>query len=212
MEILLVRHGEPLVTISESGPADPALTERGHWQARCLGEWLAHEAIDHVVTSDKRRAIETALPLVERLRLGSEVVPDLAEIDRNAKVYAPPPLLARKFPDYLKAMQEGRFDEIGWDSFEVFQARVSKAWQDLLSRPRGERVVVACHGGTIGVILSEILGINSHAYLDSTPFASITRVEISEGSARLRSLHEISHFDGRRERAVGPVGEGFPEQ
>jgi hypothetical protein len=46
--------------------------------------------------------------------------------------------------------------------------------------------------------------------LDATPFASITRLVVEEGGVRVRSLHEIAHFDGVRERAVGPEGEGFP--
>jgi probable phosphoglycerate mutase len=211
MEFLLVRHGEPITTVSESGPADPELTERGRWQADCLGDWLQHEAIDHVVTSSKRRAIETAAPLVDRLGLEPEVIDDLVEIDRNSTVYAPPPVLAERFPEYHAAMSRGEFEKIGWDSYEVFQERVTRAWQDLVEHPRGERVVVACHGGTIGVILTHVMGVSSHALFDATPFASISRLVVVEDTVRVRSLHEVAHFDGRRERAVGPEGEGFPE-
>jgi probable phosphoglycerate mutase len=209
MEILLVRHGEPVTAFSETEPVDPELTARGHWQAECLAAWLAHEPIDYVVASSKRRAIETATPLANRLGLEPEIIPDLVEIDRNAKIYAPPPLLKERFPEYYESIQKGEFERIGWDSFEVFRARVRGAWQALLDRPRGERVVVACHGGTIGVILSHVLEIQSHTLLDATPFASITRLVVEEGGVRVRSLHEIAHFDGVRERAVGPEGEGF---
>ncbi|MFT5696609.1 MAG: putative phosphoglycerate mutase [Myxococcota bacterium] len=210
MEILLVRHGEPVTAVSEEGPVDPELTERGAWQAECLGAWLAHERIDCIVASSKRRAIETASPLAKRLGLTPEIIPDLVEIDRNAKVYAPPPLLKERFPEYYEAITKGEFEKIGWDSYEVFQARVRGAWQELLDRPRGERVVVACHGGTIGVILTKVLEVQTHALFDATPFASITRLVVENETVRVRSLHEVSHFDGVRERAVGPVGEGFP--
>jgi broad specificity phosphatase PhoE len=210
MEILLVRHGEPVTAQSDSGPVDPELTARGRWQAECLGAWLACEPIDHVVTSSKRRAIETAEPLFNRLGLEPEIVPDLVEIDRNARVYAPPPVLAERFPDYHADMAAGNFEKIGWDSFEVFRERVTNAWRELVDRPRGERVVVACHGGTIGVILGHVLGISTHALFAATPFASITRIQLAGDVARLRTLHEIAHFDGRRERALGPEGEGFP--
>lgn len=209
MEILLVRHGEPVTVASESGPADPELTARGAWQAKCLGAWLAHEPIDCIVASSKRRAIETVAPLAKQLRLEPEIVPDLVEIDRNAKFYAPPPILKERFPDYYEAMTKGEFEKIGWDSYEVFQARVTNAWQALLDQPRGERVVVACHGGTIGVILSRVLEIQTHSLLDATPFASITRLVAADGAVRVRTLHEVAHFDGVRERAVGPEGEGF---
>lgn len=202
MEILLVRHGEPVTVVSETGPVDPELTERGRWQAECLGAWLACEPIDYIVASSKRRAIETAAPLSKRLGLRAEIIPDLVEIDRNASIYAPPPLLKDRFPDYYAAIAAGEFEKIGWDSYEVFQERVNRAWRDLIDRPRGKRVVVACHGGTIGVILTSLL--------DATPFASITRVRLGEDGLKVRSLHEVAHFDGRRDRALGPEGEGFP--
>ena len=195
---------------SVSGPVDPELTERGTWQAECLGHWLSHEPIDHIVASSKRRAIDTIMPAASHLGLEPEIVPDLAEIDRNAKVYAPPPLMKERFPDYYEAMTRGEFEKIGWDSYEVFRERVTNAWQELLDRPRGERVAVACHGGTIGVILSHVLNIQTHSMLEATPFASITRVVVDAEAVRVRTLHEISHFDGVRKNAVGPEGEGFP--
>jgi 2,3-bisphosphoglycerate-dependent phosphoglycerate mutase len=210
MEIILVRHGEPVTAFSETEPVDPELTARGHWQAECLGAWLAHEEIDYIVASSKRRAMETAAPLAGRLGLEPEIISDLVEIDRNAKIYAPPPLVKERFPEYYELMQKGEFEQIGWDSFDVFRARVRGAWKELLDRPRGERVVVACHGGTIGVILSYVLDIQTHTLLDATPFASITRLVVEGGGVKVRSLHEIAHFDGVRERAVGPEGEGFP--
>ncbi len=209
MEILLVRHGEPVTAESATGPVDPELTERGRWQAERLAAWLACEPIDHVVASSKRRAIETAGPLSIRLGLEPEILPDLVEIDRNARVYAQPAVLAERFPGYLADITAGRFEKIGWDSYEVFQERVTKAWRELLGRPRGERVLVACHGGTIGVILSHVLGISTRGVFEATPFASITRVQVEGEVARLGSLHEVAHFDGQRERVLGPEGEGF---
>lgn len=210
MEILLVRHGEPVTVVNESEPADPHLTERGSWQAERLAEWLAHEPIDAIVSSSKRRAIDTARPLCTRLAIQPELVPDLVEIDRLSRIYAPPPLLAERFPEYVEAIQKGDFESIGWDSYEDFQARVTRGWQDLVDRPRGDRVVVACHGGTIGVILSHLLGVSSHSLFDSTPYASVTRVLVVGEDARVRSLHETAHFDGVRASTAGWEGEGFP--
>lgn len=211
MEILLVRHGEPVTMVSESGPVDPHLTERGYWQAEALAEWLSCEPIDYVVASNKRRAIETAMPLAQNLTLDPEIIPDLAEIDRNSTVYAAPDVLAERFPEYFEALSKGEFEKIGWDSYDVFRERVTRAWEDLVENPRGERVVVACHGGTIGVILTHLMGVSSHALFDSTPFASITRVLVIGAEARLRSLHDVAHFDGTRTHTHGPIGEGFPE-
>ena len=206
MEILLVRHGEPVTMVSEDGPVDPHLTERGHWQAEQLGEWLAHEPIDHVVASNKQRAIQTAVPTANRLGLEPEIVADLAELDRNSRIYGSPAVLAERFPDYFDAMRNGDFERIGWDSYEVFQERVLGAWNDLVAQPRGERVLVACHGGTIGVILSHVIGASSHGVFDSTPYASVSRIAVVGKDARVRTLHEMAHFDGIRDATHGVEG------
>lgn len=192
--------------VSDDGPVDPHLTERGLWQAEQLGEWLAHESIDHVVASDKTRAIQTAAPAAKRLGLETEILPDLAEIDRNARIYGSPEVLAERYPDYFEAMRQGEFEKIGWDSFDVFRERVLDAWSDLVAAPRGERVLVACHGGTIGVILSHVIGTSSHSVFESTPYASVSRMLVIGAEARLRTLHEVAHFDGRREDTHGVEG------
>jgi len=192
--------------VSDDGPVDPHLTERGLWQAEQLGDWLAHESIDHVVASNKTRAIQTAAPAATRLGLETEILPDLAEIDRNARIYGSPEVLAERFPDYFEAMKKGEFEKIGWDSFDTFRTRVIGAWQDLVTRPRGERVLVACHGGTIGVILSHVIGTSSHSVFESTPYASVSRLLVLGEDARLRTLHEAAHFDGRREATHGVEG------
>lgn len=160
------------------------------------------------MASNKRRAQETIAPLSTELGLDTEVIPDLVEINRYAKIYAPPPMLKERSPDYFETMVRGDFEAIGWDSYETFRERVLAAWQELTENPRGAQVVVACHGGTIRVILTEILGIPTHGLFEPTPVASITRTVVEEGKVRLRSLHEISHFDGKREGEVGPEGTG----
>lgn len=211
MQILLIRHGEPVTASSEVGPVDPELTERGRWQAERLGDWLACEPIDALLTSDQRRAIETAAPLAQRRGLTPRVFPGFAEIDRNARFYASPDLLPERFPEYHAEIQAGNFEQIGWDSFTDFRARVLAAWQEVVEHPPGDQVAIACHGGTIGVILSELLGIQAHRQVTPTPFASVTRVDLSQEAARLITLHETAHFDSARAEPIGPDGQGFPE-
>ena len=66
MELILVRHGEPVrITSEESGgaPVDPVLTDRGHAQAERLAQWLVHEHVDHIVSSPLARAHQTAAPV-----------------------------------------------------------------------------------------------------------------------------------------------------
>lgn len=210
MEIILARHGEPVVEERHDAPADPGLTRRGAWQARRLGDWLACEPIDWVITSSMRRAQQTALPLQAHLGLASEVVKDFDEIDRRSRVYAPFHVLKERFPAQWEAIQRQDWEFLGWDPPEVFNERVIAAWEGLLARRPGERVFVACHGGVIGAIAAHLLGTQMYQGLANAPFASMTRIRAhSDGRVHLVSVNEIGHFDASRDRHVGPDGEGF---
>lgn len=207
MEIILIRHAEPVVAQREDAPVDPELSGLGDWQAQCVGHWLACEPIDHIITSNKARAIHTATPLAERLGLEIEIVRDLDEIDREAKVYAPFHLLPSRFPDYWASVQKQDWKGIGWDPPDIFRARVVAAFEAIVARQPGHRVVVACHGGVISCITAHVLGIAQQWSLAVPPFASLTRVAAPAGSpAQILTLNEVAHFDTTRETVTGPEG------
>ena len=48
MELLLIRHGEPVRMVRADGPVDPPLSDRGTEQARRLAAYLGVEAISGV--------------------------------------------------------------------------------------------------------------------------------------------------------------------
>lgn len=70
---LLVRHAE------KQGGSDPGLTAEGQNRALALADALADADIDLIVSSQFRRALDTAAPLAERL--GMEV--EIHALDRN---------------------------------------------------------------------------------------------------------------------------------
>ena len=205
MEVVLVRHGRPLIERRRSGIADPGLDPYGEWQAERVSEWLAHEPVDAIVTSPKARAIETVAPLMRRLAMVNEVVADLDEIDRGAATYIPTDLLPTKGGEYWENIIAQKWDEIGWDPPEVFAARIRGAWNDLVANPRGDHVVVGCHGGTIRGILAAVIGEDSPAFHVQTQFASITRIKVENGQSRIMSANETGHFDADRIGLRGPM-------
>ena len=188
-----------------TGIADPGLDPYGEWQAERVSEWLAHEPIDAIVTSPKARAIETVGPLMKRLGMANEVIADLDEIDRGAATYIPTDLLPTEGGDYWEKIIAQKWDEIGWDPPEVFSTRIRTAWEDLLANPRGEHVVVGCHGGTIRAVLAAVIGEDSPAFHVRAQFASITRVMVEDGQARIVSANETGHFDANRIGVRGPM-------
>jgi probable phosphoglycerate mutase len=211
MELIFVRHGEPVsIASSDGSPADPHLSPRGEWQAARVCDWLACEPIDAVITSNKLRAQQTVADLATKLGIEPTVLHDLDEIDRNCPVYAPFQMLPEKFPETWEKVLAQEWDEIGWDTPEVFLQRVVGAFEHIVATRPGERVVVGCHGGVIGAILAHILGASSPFTFANVPFASISRLRIhADGRGQLASLCEVGHFDAARARVVGPDGEGF---
>jgi probable phosphoglycerate mutase len=202
VHLILVRHAQPIHHYNPDGPADPGLSELGRWQAERLCAWLAHEPIDHIVTSPKRRAIETVGAVIEKTGAAHIVVDDLDEIDRLSKTYFPTELLPTEGGEYWEAILRRDWETIGWDPPEVFHGRVIAAWQQLLEQRPGERVLVACHGGVVRRIVSHLLGITDFPRVE-IDYASITRVELdAKGTATLVSLNEVGHFDAARERVT----------
>jgi len=212
VHVILVRHGRPEIVVDSPTVADPGLDEVGRWQAERLTAWLACEEIDAVVTSPKARAIQTAAGLCVARGLEHRVVAGLDEIDRGAHTYLPTELLPTEGGEYWEMISQKRYDEIGWDPPEAFRDRVVAAWDDLRRNPPGERVLVACHGGTIRTILADVVGNPSAGFrLDYT---SISRVEVTvpggpdgdglvDPYCSVVGTNQTAHFDAERTEVVG---------
>jgi 2,3-bisphosphoglycerate-dependent phosphoglycerate mutase len=198
MQLILVRHAQPNRAHNPEGPADPGLSELGMWQAQRLCDWLAVEPIDHIVTSPKRRAIETVRAVIDATGGEHVIVDGLDEIDRLSNTYFPTELLATEGGEYWDAILRRDWEAIGWDPPEVFHGRVVEAWQSIIEQQAGERVLVACHGGVVRRIVSHLLGVTDYVRVE-VDYASITRVKIDDkGVATLVSLNETGHFDAAR--------------
>lgn len=205
VQILLVRHAQPNIEHNPSGPADPGLSDLGYRQAERLNAWLAHEPVDIVVTSPKRRAIETVSGVID-LPVPHIVRDGFDEVDRLANWYYPTELLATHGGEYWEAIRRQEWDAIGWDPPEVFRARVLDAWNELLATSPAARIVLGCHGGVVRQIVSAVLGLEGYARIDIS-YASISRVEVdAKGSAHMQSVNETGHIDGVRESVTDRLG------
>ena len=121
MHVILVRHGRPEQVVNSPAIADPGLDEIGRWQADRLTSWLACESIDAIVTSPKARAIQTVTGTCASHGLRPRIVDDFDEIDRGAHTYLPTELLHTEGGTYWDLICEKRYEEIGWDTPEVFR-------------------------------------------------------------------------------------------
>lgn len=202
MELLVIRHAEPVrITTEEGGgvPVDPGLTDRGHDQADRLARWLAVEGVDHVVSSPLRRATETATPLAAALGLEIEIDAQLCEYDANADHYIPIEELRANQDDRWHAMVEGRWQDFGGEPPDEFRARIVPCLERVIDAHPGERVAAVCHGGVVNVYLAAVLGIDRHLWFDPG-YTSISRVRAARNGPRsVASVNEIAHLVATRE-------------
>jgi probable phosphoglycerate mutase len=195
MELILVRHAEPVRIVDADGPADPPLAERGRKQAEALAAYLGTEAIGGVWSSPMQRARETAAPLAAAL--GVEVVVDteLAEWDREATSYIPIEELKAAKDERWVAMVEGNLETDGVD-LDVFKAGVVTAMDHIVTGNPGASVAVVCHGGVINTYLAHMLGIDRPLWFEPK-YTSIHRVLASRrGDRSLQTLNEVAHLRG----------------
>lgn len=134
--LYLVRHGQTEDNVAQimQGQTQGVLTIEGQLQAQALANQLASEHIDAIVSSDLRRAIDTANIIGQRLQLKTEQTPLLRERDWGD-------FTGRYIPS-LKGEQ--------WpanvESQEMLLARASQLIEWIRERYPGERVVAVGHG------------------------------------------------------------------
>jgi len=199
MDLLLVRHGLPERIVGADGPADPVLTDEGRRQSERLADWLAHERVDHLLSSTLRRAQQTAAPVGERLGLEVELVQGLSEFDAEADSYIPIEELRQTRDPRFFALVEGRWDELGSTvDPAAFADLVFTTIEGVIERFASQRVAVVCHGGVINLYLGRILGVDRPLWFEPG-YTSISRVAASrDGHRTVVSLNETAHLEATR--------------
>lgn len=182
MQLLLIRHAEPVRLEVVEGRADPGLHERGRAQAALLAEYLVPERLDAIWCSPLLRARETAAPLATGHGLDVVVDDDLAEFDRGASEYVPLEELKASNDDRWTAMVEGRLTDFDGDPL-VFRDTIVEVFERIVAAHPGQNVAVVCHGGVINTYLGHVLGIRRALWFEPR-YASIHRVAASRSGIR----------------------------
>jgi broad specificity phosphatase PhoE len=194
--LYLVRHARSVGNAAQQiqGWLDLPLDDYGRRQARLVGERFRHKALAAIYASSLQRAAETAQAIAE-LR-GMDVILDerLREYHMGAWTGLTGDEIAAMMPPRWNEAEHdfvGPGAETGLD----MRLRVAPFLQDMLARYPDQLVVVVCHGGTLGAIVSTILGMPA---IRRQPFAfgnaSITKATYEHGRWRLRSLNDRCHL------------------
>lgn len=161
--IILVRHGESVANrdrhFAESG--ENPLTELGLRQARELAPLLAARFRPaRVLSSEFRRAQQTAQILADHLGLAVETVAGIHERDFGSLKGLPYQHyfdMKQRDPGY-DAKRDWVWEPPDGESREAVRVRVIAALEALAARFGGEEVVVVCHGVVISSVFAHIAG------------------------------------------------------
>ena len=195
MELILVRHAEPVRIVDAEGPADPPLHERGVAQAGAVAEFLRGERVDALWSSPMQRARQTADAIGRAHGLEVVVDEDLTEFDREATSYIPVEEMRANRDERWLAMVEG--DLSGYDvDPEAFRRGVIAAMERVIEANPSRTAVVVCHGGVINAYLGHVLGV-SEPFFFEPKYASVHRVAASrQGHRTIVSVNESGHLRG----------------
>jgi probable phosphoglycerate mutase len=195
VDLLLIRHGEPIRVEGAAGPADPPLHERGQDQAARLAAWLAAEPspIAGVWSSPMRRAHQTAVPVAERCGVPLLIDDGLAEWDREAPDYIPVEELKAAKDERWQALITGEYFAASVDP-ATFREGIVRTVEAIIGAHPSQTVAVVCHGGVINMYLSWVLGL-PEANFFLPQYTSISRVAAARtGQRSIVSINEAGHL------------------
>ncbi len=212
-EVYFVRHGQASFGSSNYDQ----LSDKGHRQARLLGEYFRERDIhfDHILTGDMVRHRETAEGICAGLDLKSpsfEVFTQLNEFDFHAILAAytaqfPEEKLPEKpaVSDFFKRLRKGiiLWSQSGLEgdlpeTWAAFEQRVRFMKEDLMARCAGKRVLAISSGGAIAMLVRQLLDAPCETMVElnlQTRNTGLIHCVFNQRSMRLSSFNSVPHLD-----------------
>ena len=158
MRIYLIRHGKDPEGFRGGWSRYP-LTEEGLSQAEKLAESSVFP-VDAIYSSDLPRAIQTAIPLGEKLKLPIVECPQFRETNNGALAGMKNELALVRYPGMFWNTLDWEEQYPDGESPKLFYERICSAWDEFQKevRSKGEDTVLVTHGGVIQVIRCILTG------------------------------------------------------
>ena len=160
--MILLRHGQSefnlafTATKRDPGIPDPKLTPHGEEQALAASLALAGEGIRRIVCSPYTRALQTAAPIAERLRVPVYITPTVRErYAFSCDIGTPRTHLQRDWPH----LDFAHIEEIWWPAIEEpdtqIEARARLFRGEMAALPDWQDTLVVSHWGFILAMTGE---------------------------------------------------------
>lgn len=200
--IILCRHGESEWNVAQriqgQSPDAGGLTTTGRTQAHLLGRRLQRMQVDILISSDLRRALETARIAGIALGLQPSIDSRWREADIGAWQGLHRDEARQRWPEEWEAARQGDVARGGGETYTQVQARVLAALGDLLAKHPGQIIAVITHGGPIYACLGAVLNHSFPEVFERLPAnrnTSVTILRFEHGQVEPLDILDASHLD-----------------
>ncbi|WP_338609539.1 histidine phosphatase family protein [Pelagibacterium nitratireducens] len=181
--LMIVRHGESEWNASRrlQGQADIELSDKGREQALALRATVEALNPDTSITSDLKRAIETARLLGIEAPLTN---PALREIDVGEWTGRAIADIRADDAEGYQGWRSGTVTPKGGEKWSEFVSRTSTCV--MTSLQASDRLLVVCHGGVIRALLEKLIDLPPQRIIPVGPASLTVLAERPSGSGSMR--------------------------
>ncbi|MBD8006788.1 histidine phosphatase family protein [Bacillus norwichensis] len=199
--LYLTRHGQTEWNLIDKmqGHMDSPLTELGIQQAVWLKVRLEDVHFDAIYSSSSSRAINTARILSNNRPIEIQTIDSLREINLGLWEGQQIEHIQRKCPiQYAQFLTKPHlYSPIGHgESYLELLERTIPLLEDIISKHKGEQVLIVTHRITLKVIMSFFMKKRLHEIGDMPDIyhTALCKISINDGSPKVVLYDDISHY------------------
>lgn len=157
VKIFLVRHGHSTGNEHDlvTGHYDCDLSETGRRQAELVSDYIFNNIrVDAIYSSDLCRAVNTVLPLAQRLGMQIMTERELRELSAGEWEGLSFEETSRRYPTEFRAWVDKvkGAGPVGGESWESLFDRVTRRLGEIVAESEGKSIVISTHGGVMKVL------------------------------------------------------------
>lgn len=193
-QLTLLRHAEVDARYHGifGGQIDMDLSPRGHKQALALARFLQRREFNAIYASPMKRVQQTLRPLAASRNCAPVTMTGLREVHFGDWTGLSWVEVKTRFNisawQWLDQLEQAAIPNA--ETVPAFRARVEPHLRQILEAHPGQKVAIVCHGGTIRMLLSILLGLplSRMAYFE-IEYASVTDVHLHPHKTEIQLLN-----------------------
>jgi broad specificity phosphatase PhoE len=203
LNLYFLRHGQTASSRGNlfCGSIDPGLTEDGEVMAKEFAHAYSSTLWKAIYCSPRERAILTAEPLADALKIELQIRDGLQEINYGKWEGKDVETVDREYhDDYLRWLADPAWNPpTDGESAMTIAARALEVIEEISQKHDDGNVLVVSHKATIRILLCSLLGIDAGRFRFrlGMPVASISIVEFGKHGPLLKVLADRSHLSQR---------------